>query len=160
MFRAASFDYSSLVWLTAVCFDYFNKKPINIYRHVARRRPRSIDFNIIRVSMREALANNKDADQPAHPRRLINAFIIHYLKSKVTRSDISQFFNFVLMAFNMIKPLATPLILHILLYDWRESCLLIGLICLHKSLCLPGNWSAPVHKLILHGNQLELVSRS
>ena len=28
-----------------------------------------------------------------------------------------------------------------LLYDWRESCLLIGPICLHKSLCLPGNWS-------------------
>ena len=29
--------------------------------------------------------------------------------------------------------------IYILLYDWRESCLLIGLICLHKSLCLPGN---------------------
>ena len=28
-----------------------------------------------------------------------------------------------------------------LLYDWRESCLLIGQICLHKSLCLPQNWS-------------------
>ena len=47
-----------------------------------------------------------------------------------------------------------------LLYDWRESCLLIGPICLHKSLCLPGNWSKPVHKLILHENRLELVSRS
>ena len=47
-----------------------------------------------------------------------------------------------------------------LLYDWRESCLLIGPICLHKSLCLPGNWSTPVYKLILHENQLELVSRS
>ena len=33
-------------------------------------------------------------------------------------------------------------------YDWREFCLLIGPICLHKSLCLPGNWSKPVHKLI------------
>ena len=48
----------------------------------------------------------------------------------------------------------------ILLYDWRESCLLIGLISLHKSLCLPGNWSKPVQKLILHEYQLELVSRS
>ena len=48
----------------------------------------------------------------------------------------------------------------ILIYDWRESCLLIGLICLHKSLCLPGNWSKPVQELILHENQLELVSRS
>ena len=47
-----------------------------------------------------------------------------------------------------------------LLYDWRESGLLLGLICLHKSLCLPGNWPKPVHKLILHENQLELVSRS
>ena len=47
-----------------------------------------------------------------------------------------------------------------LLYDWRESCLLIGPICLHKSLCLPGNWSEPVHNLYLHENRLELVSRS
>ena len=42
-----------------------------------------------------------------------------------------------------------------LLYDWRESCFLIGPICLHKSLCVPGNWSKPVHKLILHENQLK-----
>ena len=28
-----------------------------------------------------------------------------------------------------------------LLYDWIESCLLIGPIRLHKSLCLPENWS-------------------
>ena len=49
----------------------------------------------------------------------------------------------------------------VFLYDWRESYLLIGPICLNKlSLCLPGNWSKPVHKLILHENQLELVSRS
>ena len=48
----------------------------------------------------------------------------------------------------------------ILLLDWGETCLLIGPIYLHKSLCLPGNWSKPVHKLILHENQLELVSRS
>ena len=37
------------------------------------------------------LANNKGADQPAHPRSLISAFVIHYMKSKVTRSDISYF---------------------------------------------------------------------
>ena len=35
-----------------------------------------------------------------------------------------------------------------LLYDWRESCLLIGPICLHKSLCLPGNWSELAQKVI------------
>ena len=28
-----------------------------------------------------------------------------------------------------------------MLYDWRESGLLIGPIRLHKSLCLPENWS-------------------
>ena len=45
-------------------------------------------------------------------------------------------------------------------YDWRESCLLIGPICLHKSLCLPGNLSKPVHRFMLHENQHELVFRS
>ena len=35
-----------------------------------------------------------------------------------------------------------------LLYDWRESCLLIGPICLHKSLCLPENWSKLAQKVI------------
>ena len=35
------------------------------------------------------IANNKGADQPAHPRSLISAFIICYLKSEVTRSDVS-----------------------------------------------------------------------
>ena len=37
----------------------------------------------------DLIAKNKGADQPAHPRSLISAFIIPYLKSKVTRSDIS-----------------------------------------------------------------------
>ena len=31
-----------------------------------------------------------------------------------------------------------------LLYDWRESCLLICPICLHKSLCLPENWEGDI----------------
>ena len=35
-----------------------------------------------------------------------------------------------------------------LLYDWRESCLLIGPICFHKSLCLPENWSELAQKVI------------
>ena len=49
---------------------------------------------------------------------------------------------------------------HHLLYDWRESCLLIGTICLHKSLCLPENWSKLAEKVKLDENQLKLVSRS
>ena len=36
-----------------------------------------------------------------------------------------------------------------LLYDWRESCLLIGPICLHKSQRLPENRSKLVYTLIL-----------
>ena len=43
--------------------------------------------------MQEALAlilvNSKGADQPAHLCSLISAFVIRYLKSEVTRSDIS-----------------------------------------------------------------------
>ena len=35
--------------------------------------------------------SNKGADQPAHPHSLISAFVVPYLKSKVTRSDTSLF---------------------------------------------------------------------
>ena len=39
--------------------------------------------SLIRASTREKLSsgvvNNKDADQPAHPRRLISAFVIRFL---------------------------------------------------------------------------------
>ena len=62
-------------------------------RHIDRRRPGSLGFKITCASMRETLTlllvNNKSADQPVHPRSLISAFVIHYLKSQVTRSDIS-----------------------------------------------------------------------
>ena len=37
------------------------------------------------------LANNKGTEQPARTSSLISAFIIRYLKSKVTESDISGF---------------------------------------------------------------------
>ena len=42
-------------------------------------------------------ANNKGADQPAHPRRLISAFVICLLKSIISRlatSEISLFYLF------------------------------------------------------------------
>ena len=35
---------------------------------------------------------NKGADQPAHQRSLLSAFVIAYPKSKATRPDISQYF--------------------------------------------------------------------
>ena len=38
-------------------------------------------------------ANNKDTDQPAHPSRVISAFVIHFLESiyKLATSEISFF---------------------------------------------------------------------
>ena len=41
-----------------------------------------------------AFANNKGADQPAHPGSLISVFVIHFLKSiisKLASSEISVF---------------------------------------------------------------------
>ena len=70
---------------------WFNFQHIEI-RCVARRRPRSLGFNILWASTWEAptllIANNKGAEQPRHLRSLISAFVICYLKIKVTRSDI------------------------------------------------------------------------
>ena len=63
-------------------------------RPVSRQRPESLCFKIMWASIRETLtlllAINKGTDQPAaHLRSLISAFVIGYLKSKVTRSDNS-----------------------------------------------------------------------
>ena len=69
------------------CFKIF-------YKREARRRPGSLGFFIISASTSETLtlllANNKCANQPAHPRSLISTFVIRYLKIKV-RSDITKF---------------------------------------------------------------------
>ena len=58
------------------------------FRGIARPRLGSLGFNIIWFSTQETLAlllaNNKGADQSAHPHSLISAFVIRYLKSKVT----------------------------------------------------------------------------
>ena len=35
-------------------------------------------------------ANNKDADQPAHPRRLISAFVIRFLESSISKLATSE----------------------------------------------------------------------
>ena len=39
-------------------------------------------------------ANNTGADQPAHPRSLINAFVIRFLESIISRLAISEISNF------------------------------------------------------------------
>ena len=35
-------------------------------------------------------ANNKDADQPAHPRSLISAFVVHCLDSIISLDSIAE----------------------------------------------------------------------
>ena len=43
---------------------------------------------------RRRFANNKGADQPAHPRRPISAFVIHlmeHIMSNVTTNEVSMF---------------------------------------------------------------------
>ena len=64
------------------------------------------------------LVNNHGADQPEHPRSLISAFVIRYLKSKVTRSD-SLNSTFIFVGFNMIKSLATQKIVE---RNYLNSC--------------------------------------
>ena len=71
-------------------------------------------FNIIGASTREKLtlkiANNKGADQAAHTRSLISAFVVLSLKHRVAGSDRSIYSFSIFVGFNMIKPLATPLV--------------------------------------------------
>ena len=38
----------------------------------------------------DCYANNKGADQPAHPRSLISAFVVHYLDSKILLVSVSE----------------------------------------------------------------------
>ena len=78
----------------------------------------------------------------------------HIHSSKIVIVYIWRYVS--LKGFTVLELLTSPLVLvtpdptrHIfLLYDWRESCLLIGPICLHKSLCLPQNWSKLAQKVI------------
>ena len=37
--------------------------------------------------------NNKGADQPAHPRSLINAFVVHCLDSIISLDSMAEFFK-------------------------------------------------------------------
>ena len=40
------------------------------------------------------VANNKGADQPAHKRRLISAFVVRFLESIITKLFASEISNF------------------------------------------------------------------
>ena len=78
-------------------------------------------FNVTWSSMRDTLtlllANNKGADQPAHPRSLISAFVIRYLKSKGTMSGISNS-RFLFCRLQLAKYLATPLLVMSVAVEW------------------------------------------
>ena len=47
---------------------------------------------------RPKFANNKGADQPAHPRSLISAFVIRLLESTISRLDTSEISIFQLVS--------------------------------------------------------------
>ena len=60
----------------------------NDIRHVARRRPRSLGYNLIMglgVRKPDWYANNQGTDQPAYLRSLISAFFTRYLKGNVMK---------------------------------------------------------------------------
>ena len=42
-------------------------------------------------------AYNKGADQPAHPRRLVSAFVIHFLESVISKLDTGEISIFYLV---------------------------------------------------------------
>ena len=45
---------------------------------------------LVRENLPSVFAHNNDADQPAHPRRLISAFVIHLLKNSISKLDSSK----------------------------------------------------------------------
>ena len=59
---------------------------------------RSVEVFAICASTREnlssGLANNTGADQPAHPRSLISAFVIRFLKSVISKLAASEILVF------------------------------------------------------------------
>ena len=44
----------------------------------------------MQVNLSSGFANNKGADQPAHPRKLISVFVIRYLESNISKLDRSK----------------------------------------------------------------------
>ena len=51
-------------------------------------------------NLSSVFANNKGADQPAHPRSLISTFIIPVLESIISKLATSIFFNFLASLFS------------------------------------------------------------
>ena len=68
---------SILIFIQSVCKDYGKF----LKRYGLRREKTCLRW----------FANNKDADQPAHPRSLINAFFIDLLESITSRLTTSEF---------------------------------------------------------------------
>ena len=77
-----SFQIHTLIWRPVINFLSTRCTIISIY---GPRRDKTCLWGV---------ANNKGADQPAHPRRLISAFVIRFLESiisKLATSEISIF---------------------------------------------------------------------
>ena len=55
-------------------------------------------MGLTRVKLSLVFANNKGADQPAHPHILINAFVIHLLESIISKLDTSEISIFLLVS--------------------------------------------------------------
>ena len=57
-------------------------------------RVKDLIWALLRGKLHLLYANNKDADQPAHPRSLINAFIIRFLERTIAKPascNVSRF---------------------------------------------------------------------
>ena len=55
-----------------------------------------------------AYANNKDTDQPAHPRSLISAFIVHCIDSIISLVSISEISSLYLVSVTAQTGLSLP----------------------------------------------------
>ena len=75
-------DQSSQIWAYTVCQDLSVRKIMIIYGSVNWIEPGHGE-NV-------SYANNKGADQPAHPRSLISAFVVHCLDSIISLDSITE----------------------------------------------------------------------
>ena len=89
------------------CFPKPFENCVDLNQAEARKHGLQHHICLVREIQTLLLANNKGADQPAHPRSLVSAFVIHKMKGK-NLGQIPLISTF-LVGFNMIKSLTTPL---------------------------------------------------
>ena len=67
----------------------------DMFLYLSKQGKRCVDAQAINGPRREKtclrrFANNKGSDQPAHPRSLISAFVIHCLESTISKLTTSE----------------------------------------------------------------------